>query len=227
MFAPAHRQTRPPQRRAEPHAPRQNALGTLVARVNGCINKAVDSSFIPWWQRIGLALSVFFRAVFVGRFAAWLAASRSSAAPAAAVRPEPPALATNDAEVARNTEAGAVLVLSLLQAEGRFIDFVQQDLAGFDDAEIGAVARVVHQGCGKVLHNYLSIEAIRAEPEGQSLRLPEGFDPSLVKLTGNIAGGRTVQGILRHKGWRASEVRLPQVVGGNGTRVLCPAEVEL
>jgi hypothetical protein len=174
-----------------------------------------------------LALSVFFRALFDGRFAAWLAASRGPAA-AGVARPElPTALAPSEPQAARGTEAGAVLVLSLLQAEGRFIDFVQQDLAGFDDAEIGAVARVVHQGCGKVLHNYLSIEAIRAEPEGQSLRLPEGFDPSLVKLTGNIAGGRTVQGILRHKGWRASDVRLPEVVGGNGTRVLAPAEIEL
>jgi hypothetical protein len=194
------------------------------------VNAAVE----PWWRRIALAFGVFSRVLFDGRYAAAIAALRADAAPAPpqaprpqAVEPSTPSAGAGEAELARAAETGAVVVLSLMQAEGRFIDFVQQDLTGFGDAEIGAVARVVHQGCGKILRNYLHIEAIRAEPEGQSLRLPAGFDPSLVKLTGNLGGGENVEGVLRHKGWLATEVRLPQAVDGRGLRVLCPAEIEL
>lgn len=132
-----------------------------------------------------------------------------------------------DAELASALDAGAVLVLGLLQSEGRFIDFLQQELTGFDDAEIGGVARVVHRGCGKVLHQYLQVEAIRAEPEGQRVKLAPGFDPSLVKLTGNLGGGESVEGVLRHKGWRAAQVHLPKLTDRRGAYVLAPAEIEL
>src|SRR5436190_15346400 len=35
---------------------------------------------------------------------------------------------------------------TLFQSEARFVDFVQEDVAGYADAEIGAAARVVHEG---------------------------------------------------------------------------------
>lgn len=204
-------------------------MGPSVRAEPGCINRGV--TFIPWWSRIGLAFVAFFRVLFDGRFAALLqrqAAGGEPEAPAAGpVEVRRPASNGSDVELGSAMEAGAVLVLSLLQSEGRFVDFLQQDLTGFEDAEIGAVARVVHRGCGKVLHDYLHVEAIRSEPEGQRVRLAPGFDSSLVKLTGNLGGGQNVEGVLRHKGWRASEVRLPQLTDRRGAYVLAPAEIEL
>jgi hypothetical protein len=92
---------------------------------------------------------------------------------------------------------------------------------------IGAVARVVHAGCRKVLTSHLRIAAIRGEPEGQRVALEPGFDPNRIKLTGNVSGSGRLNGVLRHRGWQAIEVHLPTVVDRAGTLVLCPAEVEL
>src|SRR5690606_38362587 len=62
----------------------------------------------------------------------------------------------------------ALQLLAMLQREGRFIDFVQEDIAGFSDADVGAAARVVHGGARKVLTTYVTTEPIRTEDEGAS-----------------------------------------------------------
>jgi hypothetical protein len=129
--------------------------------------------------------------------------------------------------LAESPDAAALVLLSLLQAEGRFVDFIQQDITGFPDGEVGAVARVVHSGCRKVIGSHLRINAIRAEAEGQRVALEPGFDPSRIKLTGNVSGKSNLSGVLRHRGWQATEVHLPTVVDRAGSAVLCPAEVEL
>jgi uncharacterized protein DUF2760 len=184
---------------------------------------------LPWWRRVGLAFGVFFRVLFDGRYAASLSGGGavpaltpvSTAGGAAGER------MTAAAVPADRADGGAVLLLSLLQAEGRFVDFVQQDVAAFSDADVGAVARVVHAGCRKVLGAHVRIEAIRSEPEGQRVALEPGFDPSRIKLTGNVGGGARLNGVLRHRGWQATDVKLPRVLDSGGALVLCPAEVEL
>lgn len=200
--------------------------------------KPVVTASLPWWRRIGLAFSVFFRILFDVPFAASIAggakpdgkvadrqatepdwAAAEAEAKALAQKGEPPALPSPD--------TGALVLLSLLQNEGRFVDFVQQDIAGYPDADIGAVARVVHSGCRKVLSSHLRIAAIRGEAEGQRVALEPGFDPNRIKLTGNVTGTGSLNGVLRHRGWQATEVHLPSVVDRAGTQVLCPAEVEL
>jgi len=168
-----------------------------------------------------VALSAFFRILFDGRqAAAWsrLLSSRDAQPAAAVAVPVPASSGSPDA---------ALLLLSLLQGEGRFVDFVQQDITAFSDADVGAVARVVHAGCRKVLRAHVQIEPIRSEPEGQPVTLEPGFDPSRVKLTGNVAGSGRVQGVLRHRGWQASDVHLPMLLDRSGAGVLCPAEVEM
>ena len=91
----------------------------------------------------------------------------------------------------------------------------------------GAAARLVHEGCAKVLREHLSIAPVRDEAEGSRITLPSGFDASAVRLTGNLVGHPPFPGSLRHRGWRASDVRLPKLAAGHDTRVLAPAEVEL
>ncbi len=62
--------------------------------------------------------------------------------------PLPPAAAPKPPE---QTHAPALHLLSMLQREGRLVDFLQEDVAPFSDAEVGAAARVVHEGCRKVV----------------------------------------------------------------------------
>jgi hypothetical protein len=198
---------------------------------------------LPWWRRLGLAFSVFFRILFDVRYASSItggpiaggprAGGQRDSVPAAGGRGAEPDWAEAErtaappAALPPSPDTGALVLLSLLQAEGRFVDFVQQDIAAFSDGDVGAVARVVHSGCRKVLSAHLRIAAIRGESEGQLVALEPGFDPSRIKLTGNVAGTGRLSGVLRHRGWQATEVHLPTVIDRAGTQVLAPAEVEL
>lgn len=121
----------------------------------------------------------------------------------------------------------ALQLLSLLQQEARFIDFVQEELTGFSDAEVGAAARVVHEGGQKVLKEYFSLEAVRDEQEESRITMPEGFDATTVRLTGNVVGQAPFTGILVHRGWKASEVKLPKLAEGHDAHIVAAAEVEL
>ena len=123
--------------------------------------------------------------------------------------------------------ASGLAVLSLLQREGRLIDFLKEDLAAFSDAEIGASARVVHAGCRKVLSEYFAIEPALKDAEGVTIKVPAGFDAQRIRLTGNIAGQPPFRGTLKHHGWVATAVRLPTVSEALDPRVLAAAEVEL
>jgi hypothetical protein len=124
-------------------------------------------------------------------------------------------------------ERAALQLLSLLQRDGRFLDFVQQDISGFADAQIGQAARLVHDGCSKALARHLSIERVVDGQEGQPTVVEVGFDPRATKLTGNVSGSAPYRGVLRHQGWRAQRLELPQVVADYDFAVLAPAEVEL
>jgi hypothetical protein len=147
----------------------------------------------------------------------------------AAPEAEPaPVVAAPRKEDAPDGGAGPALqLLALFQREGRLIDFLEQDIAAFADAEVGAAARVVHEGCRKALREHATLQPVRTETEGASLTLAAGFDPAEVKLTGNVQGAAPYKGVLRHRGWRASSISLPVPMRGHDARVLAPAEVEL
>jgi hypothetical protein len=51
----------------------------------------------------------------------------------------------------------ALQLLALLQQEGRFMDFLEENVTAYSDAEIGGAARVVHEGCRKVIRDYLQL----------------------------------------------------------------------
>jgi hypothetical protein len=122
---------------------------------------------------------------------------------------------------------GALHLLALLQREGRLLDFCEEELSGFSDAEVGAAARTVHAGCRKVLQEGLRLDPVRLEKEGAPLVIERGFDARAVRLTGNVVGDPPFRGTLRHHGWRAVEVRLPEPPEGEAASLLAPAEVEL
>ncbi|WP_019616944.1 DUF2760 domain-containing protein [Psychromonas ossibalaenae] len=131
------------------------------------------------------------------------------------------------AQLKEATPDAALQLLTLLQQDARFIDFIEEDLTGYSDADIGAAARVVHEGSKKTLNTYFTFEAVRSEDEETRITLPEGFNASEVRLTGNVVGDAPFNGTLVHKGWKVSDVKLPKLVEGHDTSIVAPAEVEL
>lgn len=123
--------------------------------------------------------------------------------------------------------AAALQFLAMLQREGRLIDFLQEDVAAFPDADVGAAARIVHEGCRKVLRQYLTLEPVLPQSEGDRVNVPAGFDAQRIRLTGNVAGQPPYTGALKHHGWVTTAVKFPATSAAMDPRVLSPAEVEL
>jgi Domain of unknown function (DUF2760) len=125
------------------------------------------------------------------------------------------------------TPDAALQLLSLLQKEARFIDFIKEDVTSYSDADIGIAARVVHEGCNKAINEHFTLAPIRNEQEGSKVTLPQGFDAGAVRLTGNITGVAPFTGTLIHKGWQVTNIRLPKLTQGHDAAILAAAEVEL
>ncbi len=124
-------------------------------------------------------------------------------------------------------EVVAAQILGLLQREGRLIDFLQEDIEPYDDAQIGAAVREVHRGCRNALKEVFGIQPVINAQEGSEVEIDEDFDPSQIKLVGNVKGNPPFKGIIKHTGWKFTEVRLPKWTGKSSTNVLAPAEVEV
>ena len=156
------------------------------------------------------------------------AAARAAAPPPAPARPPaaPPPPPAPPPPVAAPATA-ALQLLGLLQREARFIDFVEEDIASYSDADIGAASRVVHEGCRKVLREHFQIAPVRSETEGSRVTLAPGFDAGAVRLTGNVVGQAPFTGTLGHRGWRVTGSELPKLAPGHDATVLAQAEVEL
>ncbi|APA84711.1 DUF2760 domain-containing protein [Paraburkholderia sprentiae WSM5005] len=183
--------------------------------------------------RISLAVGTFFSILGSGEFAADVLRLRNGekigaavqAAPAAQPEPQP---TPQRAPVLKEASPDAALqLLGLLQRDARFIDFVEEDIKGYSDADIGAAARLVHEGCRATLREHFTIRPVRDEAEGSRVTLPEGFDASSIRLTGNVVGSAPFNGSISHRGWRVDEVRLPKLAHGHHATVIAPAEVEL
>ena len=185
---------------------------------------------LPFSTRLWLAWVCCFRVLFDGIFAARVRALDT--APFDDVRgagqEDTPAQVTTERDVSAAVPSNdaALQLLALFQREGRLIDFLQQDVTAFPDADIGAAARVVHDGCRKALAAHFEIKPVRGEREGGPVTL-DVLEPNSVKLVGNVSGTAPFRGTLRHRGWRVESLRLPKLVDGHDPHVLAPAEVEL
>ena len=177
-------------------------------------------------SRIALACANFFAILARPEFAARVQRLREGAdiqpQPKAADAPRPAAPVMREAP-----GAAALQLLGLLQRDARFVDFVEEDIASFADDEIGAAARVVHEGCRKVLREHFSIEPLRAESEGSRITLKEGFNAAEIRLAGNVVGKPPFTGSVTHRGWRVTQTRLPKLAGSHNPAIVAQAEVEL
>ena len=172
-------------------------------------------------NRISLAFRSFFSILFGGNLPPDIAQAfgYSKAMPAAAPpKPAPPP------KPAAGPADGAVQILAVLQRDARLVDFLMEDLSSFGDDQIGAAARDVQTQARESLARYMKLEPVIDGVEGTFAKT-EGLDVSQVKLVGNVpASGKAPGGLLRHKGWKAAKVELPQAAPG---MVLAAAELEI
>ncbi len=178
------------------------------------------------FARLWLAVRSFFRLVFDAEFAARV--NGLDALPAFLPPKERPTLpstpsAITAAQLIRNEQA--LNLISILQREGRLIDFCEQDLASLSDGQLAAAARSVHEGCRKALRDAVGLAAVRREATGVVVELAGGFDPRAIRLTGNVLGNPPFKGVLKHHGWRVVEIKLPPASGD--PTLVAPAEIEI
>lgn len=165
-----------------------------------------------------LAFKVFFNVLRDGAFARnleqWL---------------DKPALAApaKVAEEPTQTRTEAIELLATLQREGRLIDFLQEDIAAYSDAQIGAAVRDIHRDCRLTIDRLFGLEPLRTEAENSMIELPADKDPGLWKLTGQV-DRNAGKGTLCHHGWKITRHELPAWQGRETSAwVIAPAEVEL
>ena len=203
--------------------------GTAVGRHTSRLEFSyLYSSWGSGMGRIGVAFRAFFGALGNGEKAERIdAAMRPTSLPA----PQEPAKSAEPAKPApppKPARSDAVSLLSALQREARFVDFLMEPLDDYTDQQVGAAARDVHRGCATVVQRMFAIAPLLEETEGATVEVPAPLDPDQYRLVGNVAGEPPYQGELTHGGWNATQIKLPTWSGQReSANVVAPAEVEL
>ncbi len=201
-------------------------------------------------KRIALAIRVFFGVLLNARLAEQVrgllapptptspttAPTPASAASVAASKPSNDPEATvriyaADATVRskpKQTRSEALSLLAALQREARFVDFIQEPITAYSDAQVGAAVRDIHKHCGEVLGRIFALEKVAFDAEGATVAVPAGAEAGKYRLVGNVTGQPPYRGVLCHHGWQATRCEIPEWTGGDAnTRIVAPAEVEL
>ncbi len=118
-------------------------------------------------------------------------------------------------------------LFSVLQREGRLMDFFSEELEQYEDDQIGAAVRNIHDNCKKTIQKYIQPKAVITEEEGSTIEIPAGFDANAIKLTGNVVGDPPFKGTVRHRGWQAKKFELPVLSESSNPLIIAPAEVEI
>jgi hypothetical protein len=169
--------------------------------------------------RIALALRCFFGILFHGALPEETISALGLGRAAAPPQPKPPQADHLD---------GAVEMLGVLQRDARLVDFLMEDISAYDDEQVGAAVRALHDQCRATLDRYVALAPVIDGVEGTFTNLagvPAASDPLAVKFVGNVPPGTPKGGVLRHKGWRAAKISLP--APRHGSAVIAPAEIEI
>jgi len=165
-------------------------------------------------------------AMFLSMEVLWLARKPKNTAPKD--EPSPVAPAPDRGEKARHELAH---FLGLFQEKGRLVDFLMEDIRNQPDERVGQVARVVHEGCAKVLSAHFDLHPLREETEGGPVTLEDEFAPATIRLVGSVPSSGAIKGSLVHKGWTTKSVTLPELTrvpeDSPHGYVVAPAEIEV
>jgi hypothetical protein len=171
---------------------------------------------------IGSAFRAFF-ALLGGSFPEDIARkygfTKASAAPKAApAAPPKPQFTPAD---------GALQLLSILQRDARLVDFLMEDISAYEDDQVGAAVRNIHQQSRETLDRYIKLTPLVDGVEGDFTKTPD-VEGGAFKLIGNVpANGKAPGGLLRHKGWKVQKIDLPQLSSGQNVKIVAPAELEI
>jgi hypothetical protein len=174
-------------------------------------------------SRVSAAFRSFFALLFSGVLPEDIALAFGFVKPS----PVPVTPAVKPVEV--KATDGALQILSILQRDSRLIDFLMEDIAAFEDDQIGAAVRTLHADSKATLVRHLTLVPVIDGVEGtfQKLDAAKAPDASRIKLIGNVpASGKVAGGTLRHRGWKVSSVDLPPL-GKQDISVIAPAELEV
>ncbi|MCS7022456.1 MAG: DUF2760 domain-containing protein [Gemmataceae bacterium] len=190
-------------------------LDWIIALATGLVVGVVGTLIVLWlrvgqWKQFGEALALLRR---MQQDPALAERIRQALQPAATERaPFPPA---------------ALRLLAVLQEQARLVDFLQEDLSGASDAQIGQAVREIHRQARRALQEHLVLEPVLAATEGETVTIPAGYDPSAIRVIGHVTGTPPYRGQVEHPGWRAREVRLPEVVASADPHIIQPAVVQI
>jgi hypothetical protein len=174
-------------------------------------------------NRIVLAFRCFFNLLFSGKLSPEVVQDLGLAKPQAASKPASPAA---KAVPVVKTSDGALQILGILQRDSRLVDFLMEDIGGYDDAQVGAAVRELHDQCRDAVRRYVKLEPVIDGVEGTFAKAPSS-DPNVVKFVGNVPAKPPSGGTLRHKGWRAAQVDLPALGSKQDATIIAPAEIEI
>ena len=118
-------------------------------------------------------------------------------------------------------------LITVFQRKGRWVDFLFENLNDYEDAQIGAAVRSIHENCRKALDEHMTIKPILEGEDGSEITLEEGFPRDVIRLTGHVQGKPPFKGVIRHRGWRIQSMDLPEFSTGSATDILSPGEVEI
>lgn len=118
-------------------------------------------------------------------------------------------------------------LLAILQREGRLVDFLMEDIQGLPDAQIGAAVREVHQKCRKALQDHVPLVAVVETAEDDPMTVEAGYDPSAIRVVGNLGSAPPYTGTVRHRGWQAKAIQLQPLPSGQNPKIIAPAEIEV
>ena len=200
--------------------------GVLLALLNALLLFPATRAYTVTIAVIGLLLALLIVAVSV----VGSPKNAATAEPApTAVAPPPPTAIQPPASMVSRAETEVVALIGLLQEKGRLVDFLMEEITSYDDAQVGAAARVIHQGCRQVLQEHFKITAVSEATEGSQVSVPAEHLAEEYRIVGKLSGDPPFTGKLIHKGWKTEMVKLPRTVQTQGkpSTIIAPAEVEV
>lgn len=179
--------------------------------------------------RLATATRAFFRSLFDAAAAEQVERALSGNLTPALPEPRPaPTPAPVIPQPAKPARSEALTLLSTLQREARFVDFFQEKLDGYSDAQIGAAVRDVHRDTAAVLQRLFALKPVSEAGEGAEISLQGDVDAGRFRLTGNVTNQSAAKGRLVHAGWEAARCEMPIWTGHeSAAKVVAPAEVEV
>ncbi|MBL8528316.1 MAG: DUF2760 domain-containing protein [Burkholderiales bacterium] len=207
-------------------------MTVLIAALAACLLSALN--FLPA-DTLPASSGSYLNAgvILLTLFIAWqsVVASRSRQEPSTpAVQPPPPVAPPKPAKPEPTQTGEALILLSLLQEKGRFLDYVTEDITAFNDAQVAAASRVVHQGCSAVIKECLALSPTHEGKEGDRITLDKSSDPNRYRLLGKVPQEPPYQGVVVHRGWQTTKLALPRFtrpVDPTGPNVITPMDVEV